>query len=143
MMSMGKLKLNAKAYPFSCSRGRVHFPLLKFESGIVLREVVPKVMPKLFPALDVRDTLRLSCILWGMQSAGTSMDGTILGGAYPLSCTVVCFSVPSRTLGTMESGCGTIMGLASVGACNSDNDHRGPRNPRQSLMNQPASCAFI
>ena len=44
------------------------------------------------------------------------MDELILSGAYTLHRTVVCFSVPSRMSGTMERGCGRIMGLVSVGA---------------------------
>ena len=44
------------------------------------------------------------------------MDELMLGGACTLHGTIVCFSVPSRMSGTMESGCGRIMGLASVGA---------------------------
>ena len=44
------------------------------------------------------------------------MDELILGGACTLHRIIVCFSVSSRMSWIMESGCGRIMGLASVEA---------------------------
>ena len=57
------------------------------------------------------------------------MDDLTLGGAGTLHRTVAYFSVPSRTSGTRDSGCGRIIGLASAGAINSKKAHRRAKKP--------------